>query len=65
MPLDSVTMSALAQELRGQIVGAKIDKVQQPERDTVLLSLRGPAGNVRLVLCGGVGCARVHITEAS
>ncbi|MBE6914359.1 MAG: fibronectin/fibrinogen-binding protein [Ruminococcaceae bacterium] len=65
MPLDSVTMSALAQELRGQIVGAKIDKVQQPERDTVLLSLRGQQGNFRLVLCGGVGCARVHITEAS
>ena len=65
MPLDSVTMSALAQELRGQIVGAKIDKVQQPERDTVLLSLRTQTGNVRLVLCGGVGCARVHLTEAS
>ena len=39
MPLDSVTVSALARELRGQIVGAKIDKVQQPGRDTVVLSL--------------------------
>ena len=65
MPLDSVTVSALAAQLRGQIVGAKIDKVQQPERDTVLLSLRGPGGNVRLALCGGVGNARVHLTEAS
>ena len=65
MPLDSITLSALAAELRPQLVGAKIDKVQQPERDTVLLSLHGPGGNCRLVLCGGVGCARVHVTAAS
>ena len=65
MPLDSVTVSALAEELRAELVGAKIDKVQQPERDTILLSLRGPGGNVRLAICGGVGNARVHITAAS
>ena len=65
MPLDSVTVSALAEELRAELVGAKIDKVQQPERDTILLSLRGPGGNVRLAICGGVGNARVHLTAAS
>ena len=65
MPLDSITVSALAQELRGRITGAKIDKVQQPERDTLILSLHGPGGSAKLALCGGVGNARVHITEAS
>ncbi len=64
MPLDSVTVSALTAELREQIVGGKIDKVQQPERDTVLLSIRSPQRNVRLAICGGVGNARVHLTEA-
>ncbi|MGN1002344.1 MAG: NFACT family protein [Oscillospiraceae bacterium] len=64
MPLDSVTLSALADELRGRIEGGKIDKVQQPERDTVLLSIRGRQRNFRLALCGGVGNARVHITHA-
>ncbi|MBE6997189.1 MAG: fibronectin/fibrinogen-binding protein [Ruminococcaceae bacterium] len=63
MPLDSITLSALAQELRSSVVGAKIDKVQQPERDTVVLSLRGQGGNMRLLLCGGVGNARVHLTQ--
>ena len=65
MPLDSITVSALAQELRGRITGAKIDKIQQPERDTVILSLHGPGGSARLALCGGVGNARVHLTEAA
>ncbi len=65
MPLDSVTMSALCSELSSKIVGGKIDKVQQPERDTVLLSIRGSGGNHRLAVCGGVGNARVHLTQAS
>ena len=65
MPLDSVTVSALAAELRQGLLGARVDKVQQPERDTVLLSLHAPSGNCRLALCGGVGVARAHLTAAS
>ena len=65
MPLDSVTTTALASELRGVLLGARIDKVQQPERDLILLSVHGPGGNCRVAVCGGVGVARVHVTEAS
>ena len=63
MPLDSVFLSGLKQELAPQILGARIDKVQQPERDLLLLSLRTHDGNVRLLVHGGVGSARVHLTE--
>ena len=65
MPLDSVTVSALAAELRKKLTGARIDKVQQPERDLILLSVHGPEGNYKAALCGGVGSARIHITSAS
>jgi predicted ribosome quality control (RQC) complex YloA/Tae2 family protein len=64
MPLDSVAVSALAAELREKLTGGKIDKVQQPERDTILLTVRSGGGNYRLAMCGGVGSARVHITAA-
>ena len=64
MPLDSIAVSALTAELREKLTGARIDKVQQPERDTVLLSLRTNSGNCRLVLCGGAATARAHLTEA-
>ena len=33
MALDAVFLTALCDELQKQVVGAKIDKVQQPERD--------------------------------
>ena len=63
MPLDSVFLSGLAGELSERITGAKIDKVQQPERDLLILSLRMPGGNGKLLLNGGVGSARVHLTQ--
>lgn len=64
MPLDSVTLTALAGELRSKLIGCRVDKVQQPERDTVLLTVHGPNAAGRLVLCGGVGVARAHFTAA-
>lgn len=65
MPLDAVFLSGLTRELRGRLLAAKIDKVQQPERDLLLLSLRTREGNVRLLVHGGVGSARVHLTQGS
>ena len=65
MPLDAICLSALTAELREKLEGAKIDKVQQPERDMLILSLRGRSGNFRLLLAAGAGNARVHITGES
>lgn len=62
MPLDAITVNALTKELSPRIVGAKIDKVQQPENDTLLLSLRGGGQNEKLLISAGVGCARVHLS---
>ena len=65
MPLDAITITALRRELWEKLKGAKIDKVQQPERDMLVLSLRGKTGNFRLLLAAGAGNARVHITRES
>ena len=65
MPLDALTIRALAAELAPQLEGAKVDKVQQPERDLILLSLRTKSGNRKLLLSAGVGRARMHFTEES
>lgn len=63
MPLDAILLSAVADELADRIVGSKIDKVQQPERDVLVFHLRGAQGPCRLLVSAGAGDARVHITE--
>jgi Predicted RNA-binding protein homologous to eukaryotic snRNP len=65
MPLDAIFLSALTEELNETLPGARIDKIQQPERDTVLLQLRSlSAGNRKLLLSASSNHPRLHYTEA-
>ena len=41
MPLDAICLQAVTEELRPQLLGLRIDKVQQPARDQIVLTLRG------------------------
>ena len=65
MALDTVMLSALAAELRPKLEGARIDKVRQPEREQVLLSIRNKGENMRLLINAGAGSGRVALTEQS
>ena len=47
MPLDAIFLTALTAELNETLPGARIDRIQQPERDAVVLSLRTPASGNR------------------
>lgn len=64
MPLDAITLSALCSELSEKLIGSRIDKVQQPERDMLILSLRSQGENLRLLISAGTGSARVHFTHS-
>ena len=60
MPLDAICLQAVVEELRPQLLGLRIDKVQQPARDQVILLLRG---NRRLLLNAGANAPRIQLTE--
>lgn len=64
MPLDAIFITELGRELDQRLSGMKIDRVHQPEKDTVVLALRGNGGGARLLLCFGSGSARVCLTGA-
>ena len=55
MPLDAICLQAVVEELRPQLTGLRIDKIQQPARDQVILLLRGK----RLLLNAGAGAPRL------
>lgn len=65
MPLDAVYLSAVVEELRTPLLGAKVDKIYQPSRDEVVISLRSREGTFRLLLSANTNHPRVHITNAS
>ena len=65
MPLDAVTLRALTRELKNCAEGAKIDRVQQPEKEVLLLTLRTHEGSRKLLVSASVSGARVHFTQQS
>ncbi len=50
MALDGTVVAALARELDTTLSGARISKIAQPEADELLLTVKGGAGQLRLVL---------------
>ena len=61
MPFDAIFLTAVIRELQ-PLLGSRVDKIQQPSRDTVLLHLRGRG---KLLLSANVNRPRIHLTEAS
>ena len=60
MPLDAICLSGVVRELEEAVLGLRIEKIQQPARDQIVLTLRG---NRKLLLCAGANQARVHLTR--
>ena len=63
MSLDAICLGALRAELEREITGMKVDKVQQPAKDRLVLGLRGNGKPRKLLISAGSGNARLHLTE--
>ena len=62
MPMDGLTLGFVAREMEEVLVGGRIDKVTQPEKDTLVLLIRAGSVNQRLLLCASPNNARCHLT---
>ena len=51
MSLDGFSMHSLTQELSRALVGARVDRINQPNKQTIVLSLRQPGQNFLLNIC--------------
>ena len=65
MPIDAVFLESLRCELQQQLLACRVDKVQQPERDTILLSMRGPNSGGKLLLTASPNHPRIQLTSLS
>ena len=65
MPMDGLTLGFAAREMERTLAGGRIDKVTQPEKDTVILVVRAGNANHRVLLCASPNNARCHLTVQS
>ena len=65
MALDTATVSALTEELSARLTDGRIEKIQQPEKDLLLLTIRAEGENRKLLIRAAGPNARIHLTEQS
>lgn len=63
MPMDGLTVGFAVRELSQLLCGGRIDRVYQPEKNTVILQIRAGGRNVRLLLCASPDNARLQLTD--
>ena len=65
MPLDGVTLNSVVQELDSALVGGRVDKIQQPEKDEIILAVRSRGKNYKLLLTANANSPRLHLSKSA
>ena len=64
MPFDAGVMAAVVKQLKDTVIGARVDKIYQPERDEIILSIRTAGESKKLLLSASAGNSRVSFCSA-
>lgn len=62
MALDGIFLHLLTNEIASCIVGGRVDKIHQPARETVVVSMRAQGANHKLLICASASNPRMHFT---
>jgi len=65
MSLDGITTHFLAKELNERLVGGRIDKIYQPDRYDIVLSVRQESQNFRVLMSANPSGPRIHISTST
>lgn len=63
MALDGAFLHLLKKEIADTVVGARIEKIAQPSKDEIVISLRFRGGSAKLLLSINANTPRVHFTQ--
>ena len=61
--MDGFTLLFMTHELQENLLGGRVDKINQPEQDVLLIMIRSQGANHRLLLSANATHARVQLTS--
>lgn len=62
MALDGIVLNSVEYELHNKLIGGRIDKVYQPEKDEIVINIRNNSENYKLLLTSISSSPRIHLT---
>lgn len=65
MALDGIYLHSLVNDLKHSVLNAKIDKINQPEKDEIILTFRKDRKNLKLLISASSKFPRIHLTNTN
>ena len=65
MAFDAFFLKAVLDDIREKALGARVEKLHQPSRDTLMILLRCAQGREKLIIAASPSAPRLHFTSAS
>lgn len=65
MAFDGVTIANVVSELKKELIGGRLYKIAQPEEDELLLTIKQPDGQKRLLISAGASLPLLYLTESN
>ncbi len=65
MALDGYTISFLVHEFKANLLNGKINKISQPEREELLITINTASGNKRLLISANASLPFMYITDTN
>ena len=65
MAFDAFFLSAVLEEVRERCIGARVDKIHQPSRDTLILQMHSKEYRSKLLFAANPTAPRLHLTTSS
>lgn len=62
MAFDGVTIAGIVSELKDKLVGNRIYKIAQPEKDELILTVKGSCGQVRMLMSADASLPLLYLT---
>lgn len=63
MALDGIVLSNIVSELNDLLVDGRVDKISQPEKDELIISIRNNRNSYKLLLSAQANFPRLHLTS--
>ncbi len=63
MALDGFSISNIIYELKNTIIGGRVDKIYQPEKDEIVLQIRNKGNAYKLLLTANASSPRLHFSN--
>ena len=65
MAFDGIVTQAITHELKNDLIGGKIDKIHQPDKNTILLGIYSNSIHYALNICIDAHNCRINLTTNS